>query len=163
MPGGKPEQHYPHSSNTFQHSNIFDTIQYLWAQWNPQSLWWKAASMMVSNKKRCTYNIPLWCVHIATAAMEKHYVWNIMSMHQHTCLSNPAYKLYILRNITFHVWPVWLYPHFSTLSHKQQNFQKKFTPHKMCVLIFSTTFTWNISHSKKRPERYCHQCTYIFT
>ena len=27
--------------------------------------------------------------------------------------------------------------------------KKKVTEHKMCVLIFSTTFVWNISHSKE--------------
>jgi len=31
-------------------------------------------------------------------------------------------------------------PYFSTLSYKWQNFCKKFIEHKMCVLIFSTTF-----------------------
>jgi hypothetical protein len=42
-----------------------------------------------------------------------------------------------------HMWSVW-----STLSLKQHDFFKKFTEHKMCVLIFSTTFVINISHSK---------------
>jgi hypothetical protein len=31
-------------------------------------------------------------------------------------------------------------PYFSTLSHKQNDFQEKVIEHKMCVLIFSTTF-----------------------
>jgi hypothetical protein len=31
-------------------------------------------------------------------------------------------------------------PHFSTLSHKQHDFQKKKIDRKMCVLHFSTTF-----------------------
>ena len=30
--------------------------------------------------------------------------------------------------------------YFSTLSHKWYDFRKKVTEHKMCVLIFSTTF-----------------------
>jgi hypothetical protein len=35
-------------------------------------------------------------------------------------------------------------------------FGKKVTDHKMCVLIFSTTFIQNISHSKKNLES-CHK------
>jgi len=31
------------------------------------------------------------------------------------------------------------------------------------VLIFSTTFVWNISHSKKNSTRYNLKCTYAFT
>ena len=32
--------------------------------------------------------------------------------------------------------------------------KKKFTEHKMCVLILSTNFVWNISHSMKKWVRY---------
>jgi len=53
-------------------------------------------------------------------------------------------------------------PYFSTLSHTWHDFQKKITVRKMCVLIFSTTFVWNVSYSKKYPTRYCHKCTYVF-
>ena len=31
-------------------------------------------------------------------------------------------------------------PYFSTLSHKRHDFPEKVTEHKMCVLIFYTTF-----------------------
>ena len=55
-----------------------------------------------------------------------------------------------------HPWPPSLYNVFSTLFHKQAWFSKKKTiiEHKMCVLIFSTSFVWNISHSKKTWARY---------
>ena len=53
-------------------------------------------------------------------------------------------------------------PYFSTLSHKRNNFPGKFIGHKMCVLIFSTTFVWDITHSKKNSARYYHKGTYVF-
>jgi len=40
--------------------------------------------------------------------------------------------------------------YFSTLSHKLHDLKKKIAEHKMCVLIFSTPFFWNISHYKKK-------------
>ena len=43
-------------------------------------------------------------------------------------------------------------PYFSTLPHKTTRFS--ITEYKTCVLIFPTTFVWNISNSKKNLERY---------
>jgi hypothetical protein len=53
-------------------------------------------------------------------------------------------------------------PYFSTLSHKRHDFRKKVIEHKMCVLIFCTTFVQNISHSTKNLARYCHKCENVF-
>jgi hypothetical protein len=39
-------------------------------------------------------------------------------------------------------------PRFSTLSHKQHGFWQKFIEHKMCILIFCTTFVWKTSQSR---------------
>jgi ABC-type Fe3+ transport system permease subunit len=49
--------------------------------------------------------------------------------------------------------------YFSTLSHKRHDFESKCTEPKTCVLIFSTTFAWKTSHSKKNAVRYYHKCT----
>jgi hypothetical protein len=38
--------------------------------------------------------------------------------------------------------------YFSTLCHKRLDFRKIIIEYEMCVLIFSTTFVWNISHCK---------------
>jgi hypothetical protein len=46
-------------------------------------------------------------------------------------------------------WPAVQY--FSTLSHERHDFskkKKKIIGHEMRVSSFSTTFVWNISHSK---------------
>jgi hypothetical protein len=47
---------------------------------------------------------------------------------------------------------------FSTLSHKQQDFQDKILEHKMCVLLSSATFMGKIFHSGKNSMRCCHKC-----
>jgi len=42
-------------------------------------------------------------------------------------------------------------------------FSKKIvTEHTICVLIFSPTSVWNISHSRKKRARYDHKCTSVF-
>jgi hypothetical protein len=48
--------------------------------------------------------------------------------------------------------------YISTLSHNRQDFRKIFIEHVLCVLIFSTNFVWNISHSKKNRERFVPIC-----
>jgi hypothetical protein len=50
----------------------------------------------------------------------------------------------------------------NTLSHKRQGFRKKVIEHKMFVSICSTTFVWNVSHSKKNWSRYDQKCTLVF-
>jgi len=54
-------------------------------------------------------------------------------------------------------------PCFSTLSYKSLDFRgKEVTKHKMCVLIFSTTFVRNLSHSKKNWARYYQKYVLLF-
>ena len=53
-------------------------------------------------------------------------------------------------------------PYFSRLSRKGQDFREKNIKHKMCVLIFSTNFTRNISYPKKNSARECNKCENVF-
>ena len=62
-----------------------------------------------------------------------------------------------------HLWPVQFYNVFSPhiISQIARFSKKKIIEHKMCVLIFSTTFVWNISHSKKNSARYDTKCILV--
>ena len=51
---------------------------------------------------------------------------------------------------------------FLTLSNKHHTSGKKNLLIIKCVLIFSTTFVWNISHSKKKWARYEQKCMLVF-
>jgi hypothetical protein len=57
-----------------------------------------------------------------------------------------------------HLWPALLYNIFPHYLINGTIFEKKATEHKMCVLILSTNFVWNISHSKKKWVRYDTKC-----
>jgi len=57
-----------------------------------------------------------------------------------------------------HLRPLWLFhifPHYLT---NDMVFEKNIIEHKMCVLIFPTTFVLNISQSEKNLAR-CYKCT----
>jgi len=50
---------------------------------------------------------------------------------------------------------------FRIISQTARSSGEKFIEHKMCVLIFSTSFFRNISNSKN-SARYYHKCTSVF-
>jgi len=52
--------------------------------------------------------------------------------------------------------------YFPTCSHKGHDFREKVIEHKMCVLIFSTTFVCNISCYHNSSARYCYKYTWVF-
>jgi hypothetical protein len=39
----------------------------------------------------------------------------------------------------------------------RHDFRKNVTDYKTCVLIFFTTFVWNISHHKKNSQKHCNK------
>jgi len=62
--------------------------------------------------------------------------------------------------IAFRFRQVLLY--FPTLSHKTRDLRKKVIGKKMCVLIFSTTFVWNVSHSDNKRAKCDQKCISVF-
>ena len=64
-----------------------------------------------------------------------------------------------------HIVNLWPAPPYNIFQHSLingTNFEKKVTEHKMCVVILSTTFVRNISHSRKNWERDEKKCTLVF-
>jgi hypothetical protein len=81
----------------------------------------------------------------------------------YSCLSYPACKSHRFCAILYcHLWPFWLYHIFSHYLINGTIFGKEIINHKMFVLLFSTTFVSNISHSKRNSATYCHECKYVF-
>ena len=92
------------------------------------------------------YNVTFRRVRLTTAALEKEEVLNILSVGILALVIQRARRM---RRIIMSSVACLAPPCFSTLSHKRRDFRKEVTEHKMCVLIFSTTFASHISHSKK--------------
>jgi hypothetical protein len=51
---------------------------------------------------------------------------------------------------------------FPLISYTARFSEKKIMDYKMCVLIFSTTFVCNMSHSKKNRATYDQKCISVF-
>ena len=72
------------------------------------------------------------------------------------CLTNPlcnAHSPYC------HPRPLWFH---HTFRHYKDFRKKKDTARKMRILISSTNFILNISHSKKNSARYCYKCENVY-
>jgi len=102
--------------------------------------------------RQYTYNVILRRVRITIVAVEKQEVLHKLSV----CICCLRYPVWNAHAPYCQLWPAPFYkisPHFPINGTIFEG-KKKITQHKMCVLIFSTTFVWNISHSEKKWELY---------
>ena len=89
------------------------------------------------------YNLTLWRVRVNIVAVKnsKYYVFWV-------CVCRLRYPACSAHAPYCRLWPIWLcntFPHY--LVNGNVFFKKLLN--KICVLVFSTNFVWNISHSKK--------------
>ena len=86
-------------------------------------------------------------------------VWVWVWVHERACrLTYPvchAQALYCLR-------PLWRHHIFRHYLIYGTTFRKTLL-NERCVLIFCTTFIWNVSHSQERSARYCHKCENVLS
>jgi len=96
--------------------------------------------------RQCTYNVTVRHIRETTGAVEKQRVLDNLSV----CICGLSYPACNAHASYCHPWPAPLYNTFPDYLTNSMIFKKKITEHKICVLIFSTTFVQNISHSKKK-------------
>ena len=104
------------------------------------------------------YNVILRRVRVTIVAVEKQEVLLVSLC---VCVRVVLFILHATRMrhiVTSFVAPV-VPLIFFTFCRKRHDFRKKsVTEYKMCVLILSTNFIRNFSHSRNNAARYCHEC-----
>jgi len=106
---------------------------------------------LTKENKQCTYNVILRRVPATIVAVGK-AVLHILCVCVCVCVCSLIYPTCNARAPYCHLWPTRFY--FATLFKKQHDCRKKFRECETCILIFSTDFMWNVSHSKTNRERF---------
>ena len=76
------------------------------------------------------------------------------------CVCSLKYPACNAHGLYCNLWPARLYNFFFILSLKRHGFRKKNVMGHKNVLVFSTIFLRNISHSKRKLDRYDKKCTH---
>jgi hypothetical protein len=111
-----------------------------------------------TEQRQCTYKVTLRSFRPTIPAVEKQWVLHNLS----ACICSLRYPACNGHAPYFHLLYFPALQYFSTFSQKRHDFIKNVTEHKICDLIFSTTFVWNISHSKYKWVRYDKKCILVF-
>ena len=105
---------------------------------------------MFKQDRQCTYNVTLRRVRASIVVVEKQWVLHNLSV----CICSLRYPACNAHGPYCHAWSAPIYNIFLHYLTAWFSRKKTFTEHKTCVLIFSTAFVSNISHSKKKWARY---------
>jgi len=89
------------------------------------------------------------CICVCVCMFVCVFIFVCVCLYMCVCVCVLSYPACQAHTTHWHLWACLTLPYFPTLSHKRYDFQRNVTEHKICVPSFSTTFTLNISHSKK--------------
>jgi hypothetical protein len=119
---------------------------------------WLVVDCNIQQDRQCTYNVALRRVCATTDAVEKQWVLHNLSLCNCT-FRYPACNVHVPY---CHLWPALLHNVFPHYLINGTIFGEKATKHRMCVLIYSTTFVQNFSQFKKKWGRYDQKCILVF-
>ena len=98
----------------------------------------KETGRIIRNSKQdrqCMHTVTMRRFHATTAFVERQKLLLLL-----VCVCSLRYRACNAHAPYCNLWPAPALQYFSTLYKKMHDFRKKVTEHKMCVLIFSTTF-----------------------
>jgi hypothetical protein len=102
--------------------------------------------------RQCTYTVTL--RRVREWKSNNYYIFSLsFTLRYPACNANAPFC---------HLLPAPLYSIFSHYLINGTIFEKKKLLNIKCVFLFSTTFVWNISHSKKNWARYDKKCISVF-
>jgi hypothetical protein len=107
--------------------------------------------MNIMTDRQCTCDVTSSGVRATVVAVEKQWISRMLS---YPACRSPACYFDMCR-----AWFDYIFQHY----HINGIIFRKSYPTFMCVLIFSTTFVWNNSHSKNSSAGYYHKYTQVFT
>jgi len=118
-----------------------------------------SAYFIFTTIRQCTYHVTLRCVYIPIVAVDEQKVLHTLKV----CVCSLRYPAYNMNAPYCHLWPVQLYYIFHHYVLNGTILENKFTENKIRVMIFFTTFVWNICHSKKNLARCDQKCVLVLT
>jgi hypothetical protein len=112
--------------------------------------WWHSRQ-----DTQCMYNVTMTSLWVTIVAVENLQVLHILCVCVALCIQHAKHMCCITLSVACLILPY--FPHIISWTVQFSGGGGGVIEHKICVLILSTTFVWNIPHFMKNSERYYHK------